>query len=187
MANAWRTTLRLILMSKERGRGPNATPPPTRVGDLTLPTRARPVPFCRYSFAVDPETSPLVFDEAVPRRRAACSARTTRCSVLMSAGTANSASARSRVSTEAPDASTNVALPGVPRGASTSPDVSGSLFTAAGFATRFLGAGLATETSDCGSAAAAPSAAPSRPSIAVGSSLIGSCFVSSAAISTYPR
>ena len=114
MARAWRTTLRLTLMAKLRGRGPKVTPPPVRIGDLTLPARARPVPFWRYSLAVEPETSPRVLDDAVPRRRAACSARTTRCSVLTSAGTANRSLLRSRVSISLPAASTTVATPSLP-------------------------------------------------------------------------
>ncbi len=114
MASALRTTLRLTLMSNERGLGPNAMPPPVRTGDLTLPARARPVPFWRYIFAVVPETSPRVLVEAVPRRRAACSARTTRCSVPTSAGTAKSAALRSRCSSSLPSASTTVATPAMP-------------------------------------------------------------------------
>ena len=51
-------TFLLILMSKLRGCGPKATPPPVRIGDLTLPARARPVPFWRYSLAVEPLTCP---------------------------------------------------------------------------------------------------------------------------------
>ena len=44
--------------------GPKAVPPPERVGDLTEPARARPVPFWRYSLAVEPETSPRVLVDA---------------------------------------------------------------------------------------------------------------------------
>ena len=54
-------------MSKLRGCGPKTTPPPVRIGDLTLPARARPVPFWRYSLAVEPLTSPRVLVDAVPR------------------------------------------------------------------------------------------------------------------------
>src|SRR5664280_1606382 len=84
MASALCAALRLILRSYERGLGPKAVPPPERVGDLTEPARARPVPFWRYSLAVDPEISPRVLVDALPLRRAACSARTARCNRLMS-------------------------------------------------------------------------------------------------------
>src|SRR4030067_874617 len=70
MANALRRTLRFTLISYERGLGPNAVPPCVRVGDLADPARALPVPFWRYSFAVEPATSPRVFVDAPPRRRA---------------------------------------------------------------------------------------------------------------------
>ena len=60
-------TFLLILMSKLRGCGPKAMPPPVRIGDLTLPARARPVPFWRYSLAVEPLTSPRVLVDAEPR------------------------------------------------------------------------------------------------------------------------
>ena len=45
MVSALWAALRLILSSYERGLGPKAVPPPERVGDLTEPARARPVPF----------------------------------------------------------------------------------------------------------------------------------------------
>ena len=41
-----------------------------RVGALSAPARARPVPFCRHALAVVIATSPRPSDEAVPRRRA---------------------------------------------------------------------------------------------------------------------
>ncbi len=85
-------------------------PPPERVGDLTEPARARPVPFCRYSLAVEPETSPRVRVEAVPRRRAACSARTARCSRLMSVATPKRSTLSLTSSTRLPAASTTVAV-----------------------------------------------------------------------------
>src|SRR5215212_6324336 len=77
--NARRRALRLILTVYERGLGPNATPPPTRFGVDSAPTRARPVPFWRQAFAPVMLTSPRVCVEAVPRRCAASSARTASC------------------------------------------------------------------------------------------------------------
>jgi hypothetical protein len=56
--------------------GPNATPPPVQMGERLDPARARPVPFWRQGLAPPPETMPRVLVAAVPRRRAACSART---------------------------------------------------------------------------------------------------------------
>src|SRR6059058_2924169 len=61
------------------GFGPNATPPPRRCGTLSGPARARPVPFWRHAFAPVIDTSPRPSVEAVPRRRAAASARATSC------------------------------------------------------------------------------------------------------------
>src|SRR5216684_2426388 len=49
------------------------------MGERMEPARARPVPFWRHGFAPPPETAPRVFVAAVPRRRAACSARTLWC------------------------------------------------------------------------------------------------------------
>src|SRR5260370_20085625 len=54
-------------------------PPPVQIGDRLEPARARPVPFWRHGLAPPPETIPRVFVAAVPRRRAACSARTLWC------------------------------------------------------------------------------------------------------------
>src|ERR1700688_1798281 len=54
-------------------------PPPVQIGERFEPARARPVPFWRHGLAPPPETSPRVFVAAVPRRRAACSARTLWC------------------------------------------------------------------------------------------------------------
>src|SRR5579871_2021808 len=51
-------------------------PPPVKFGARVEPARARPVPFWRQGFELPPETSPRVFVAAVPRRRAANSART---------------------------------------------------------------------------------------------------------------
>jgi hypothetical protein len=68
--------LALTLKVNERGWGPNAVPPPDQIGERLDPARARPVPFCRQGFAPPPETIPRVLVAAVPRRRAACSART---------------------------------------------------------------------------------------------------------------
>ena len=55
--------------------GPKATPPPKRVGELSAPTRARPVPFWRQALAPVIATSPRVRVEAEPWRREARSAR----------------------------------------------------------------------------------------------------------------
>src|SRR5205814_402009 len=52
---------------------------PVHWGARTEPARARPVPFWRQGFAPLPETTPRVRVAAVPRRRAACSARTLWC------------------------------------------------------------------------------------------------------------
>src|SRR5258708_3916342 len=54
-------------------------PPPVQIGERFEPARARPVPFWRHGLAPPPETSPRVFVAAVPRLRAACSARTLWC------------------------------------------------------------------------------------------------------------
>src|SRR5947209_8345202 len=54
-------------------------PPPVQIGERFEPARARPVPFWRHGLAPPPETRPRVFVAAVPRRRAACSARTLWC------------------------------------------------------------------------------------------------------------
>src|ERR1700736_3656220 len=54
-------------------------PPPVHIGERFEPARARPVPFCRHGLAPPPETTPRVLVAAVPRRRAACSARTLWC------------------------------------------------------------------------------------------------------------
>src|SRR5271167_1337491 len=55
-------------------------PPPVKIGERVEPARARPVPFWRHGFELPPETSPRVLVAAVPRRRAASSARTDSCS-----------------------------------------------------------------------------------------------------------
>src|SRR5580698_10372993 len=54
-------------------------PPPVQIGERLEPARARPVPFCRHGLAPPPETIARVLVAAVPRRRAACSARTLWC------------------------------------------------------------------------------------------------------------
>src|SRR5579862_1178202 len=54
-------------------------PPPVQIGERLEPARARPVPFWRHGFSPPPLTSPRVLVEAVPRRRAASSARTLSC------------------------------------------------------------------------------------------------------------
>ena len=51
-----------------------------KIGERVEPARARPVPFWRQGFELPPETSPRVLVAAVPRRRAASSARTDSCS-----------------------------------------------------------------------------------------------------------
>ena len=73
--SARRRALRLTLKVCERGFGPKAAPPPRRCGTLSAPARARPVPFCFHALAPVIETSPRPRLEAVPRRRAARSAR----------------------------------------------------------------------------------------------------------------
>ena len=55
-------------LAKERGLGPNTTPPPTNSGDWNEPARARPVPFCFHGFLFVPATSPAVLVQAVPLR-----------------------------------------------------------------------------------------------------------------------
>src|SRR6202034_2819448 len=76
LRSAARCSLRLTLKVYERGCGPDTTPPPVQIGERLEPARARPVPFWRQGLAPPPETMPRVFVAAVPRRRAACSART---------------------------------------------------------------------------------------------------------------
>ena len=76
LRSAARRSLRFTLNVYERGFGPNAIPPPVQIGERFEPARARPVPFWRHGLAPPPETIPRVFVAAVPRRRAACSART---------------------------------------------------------------------------------------------------------------
>jgi hypothetical protein len=46
--------------------GPKVTPPPGNSGDLLLPRRALPVPFCLYGFLPPPRTSERVSVLAVP-------------------------------------------------------------------------------------------------------------------------
>src|SRR5439155_24098054 len=72
-------SLRLTLKVWERGWGPNAVPPPVQIGERLEPARERPVPFWRHGLAPPPETLPRVLVAAVPRRLAACSARTLSC------------------------------------------------------------------------------------------------------------
>ncbi len=74
--SAARRSLRLTLKVKLRGLGPKVTPPPVHRGERFEPARARPVPFWRQGFSPPPRTSPRVLVDAVPRRRAASSART---------------------------------------------------------------------------------------------------------------
>ncbi len=76
LRSAARCSLRLTLNVYERGCGPNTTPPPVQIGERLEPARARPVPFWRHGLAPPPETIARVFVAAVPRLRAACSART---------------------------------------------------------------------------------------------------------------
>src|SRR5580658_868023 len=54
-------------------------PPPVHTGERDEPARARPVPFWRQGLAPPPLTRPRVLVEALPRRRAANSARTDSC------------------------------------------------------------------------------------------------------------
>ena len=74
--SARRRVLRFTFTVYPRGVGPKATPPPVQCGMRIDPARARPVPFWRHGFAPPPLTSPRVRVDAVPRRRASCSART---------------------------------------------------------------------------------------------------------------
>ena len=69
-------TFRFTLIAYPRGWGPNTVPPPRSSGERVLPMRALPVPFCRNGFFPPPETSFLVFVDAVPERRAASCATT---------------------------------------------------------------------------------------------------------------
>src|SRR5438067_2053959 len=69
-------------------------PPPAHSGERTEPARARPVPFWRHGFAPPPATSPRVFVEAVPRRRAFSSARTVSCTSGMLKPASNAPASR---------------------------------------------------------------------------------------------
>src|SRR3954468_13471163 len=80
---ARRRALRLTFPTKARGLGPKATPPPTRCGVESAPARARPVPFWRNALAPVILTSPRVFVDEVPRRRAFSSAVTVSCTSAM--------------------------------------------------------------------------------------------------------
>ena len=64
---AWRA-FRGIRQPKSRGCFAKMWPPPRRVPLRRPPARALPVPFCRYSFLVEPATSPRVFVLCVPWR-----------------------------------------------------------------------------------------------------------------------
>src|SRR5581483_10681781 len=79
LRSAARCSLRLTLKVNERGCGPKTVPPPVHTGERLEPARARPVPFWRHGLTPPPETIPRVLLAAVPRRRAACSARTLWC------------------------------------------------------------------------------------------------------------
>src|SRR5690554_7769593 len=62
------TLFNLMLRSKRQflGRGPNARPPPLKIGLLIEPARAVPVPFCFLIFLVLPVMSALSLDLCVP-------------------------------------------------------------------------------------------------------------------------
>src|SRR2546423_1933258 len=77
--SAERRALRLTLISKLRGLGGKARPPPVNCGARIVPARARPVPFWRHGLARPPETRPRLFAPRVPARRALSSARTVSC------------------------------------------------------------------------------------------------------------
>src|SRR5579872_1336417 len=68
---------------KSRGFGPKTTPPPTHNGDWCEPARARPVPFWRHGFLLEPETSPTFLVQAVPLRCAARYAVTASCTACV--------------------------------------------------------------------------------------------------------
>src|SRR3954469_1799445 len=74
--SARRRALRLTLLRNTRGFGPKAMPPPIRCGVESAPARARPVPFWRKALAPVILTSPRVFVDEVPWRRAFSSAVT---------------------------------------------------------------------------------------------------------------
>ena len=74
--NAWAPHLAVDLAAVRARVGPKTTPPPVHWGARIEPWRARPVPFWRHGFAPPPRTSPRVFVEWVPARRAASSATT---------------------------------------------------------------------------------------------------------------
>src|SRR6516164_5166392 len=67
-----------------------------------LPTRARPVPFCRHGFLPPPLTSPRLLVECVPRRRLAKYALTTSQSRFWLGGATNTLSASSTCFTVCP-------------------------------------------------------------------------------------
>src|SRR3954469_8497220 len=95
--SARRRALRLTLLRNTRGFGPNATPPPTRCGVESAPARARPVPFWRNALAPVMCTSPRVFVDEVPWRRALSSAVTVSWTSAMWNSSPNTPSSRSTV------------------------------------------------------------------------------------------
>src|SRR4051794_15415401 len=95
--SARRRALRLTLLRKTRGFGPNAMPPPMRCGVESAPARARPVPFWRNALAPVILTSPRVFVEEVPWRRALSSAVTVSWTSAMWNSSPNTPSSRSTV------------------------------------------------------------------------------------------
>src|SRR5215217_2857129 len=70
------------------------------LGERVEPWRARPVPFWRNGLAPPPRTMPRVLVACVPRRRAACSARTTSCTSGPLNGAPNTSSSRVSVWSE---------------------------------------------------------------------------------------
>eukprot|EP00658_Telonema_sp_P-2_P056142 TRINITY_DN4462_c0_g1_i4.p1 TRINITY_DN4462_c0_g1~~TRINITY_DN4462_c0_g1_i4.p1 ORF type:complete len:181 (+),score=19.00 TRINITY_DN4462_c0_g1_i4:527-1069(+) len=87
---------------KSLGLGPCATPPPTLCGARALPTLAFPVPFWRYSFAVDPRTWPRLLELAEPCLLQARCHTTTLCTRSLRIGSPKTSGLRSRVDTCSP-------------------------------------------------------------------------------------
>src|SRR3954468_23975318 len=93
--SARRRALRLTLLRNTRGFGPKAMPPPIRCGVESAPARARPVPFWRNALAPVILTSPRVFVDEVPWRRAFSSAVTVSWTSAMWKSSPNTPSSRS--------------------------------------------------------------------------------------------
>mmetsp|Transcript_1148 Transcript_1148/g.4727 ORF Transcript_1148/g.4727 Transcript_1148/m.4727 type:complete len:294 (-) Transcript_1148:103-984(-) len=84
---ALRTRLCSLVFQSRVPVGPCATPPPRICGALSVPTRARPAPFCALAFRVVPLTSDRVSVFAwTPRRLLRCHT-TTLCAMSTRSGT----------------------------------------------------------------------------------------------------